>query len=280
MLIPLIVAVISAITLLLQKYILSYQKVHYKDFNIIVFIFLFLITAMFFPKFGWVKPEALSLYYIIIGILMIISASFWNILLSQALQKEKMIEFELIQMLQPLFTIFLGSLIFSSERSIYILPAAVVGSITLIIAHIRRHHIYFDKYSRYLLLAVVLMSVEMIFIKILLFVYSPVALYMFRTFFVTLIMWIILRPTFGTVNTKKIFTMIGTAALAVVQMVLFYTAINSEGLVFTTLVLILSPILIYLFSISVYKEKLTFRTVFSFTIIIFCIVFASFMEHR
>lgn len=235
---------------------------------------------MFFPKFGWVKPEALSLYYIIIGILMIISASLWNILLSQALQKEKVIEFELIQMLQPLFTIFLGSLIFSSERSIYILPVAIVASIALIIAHIKRHHIYFDKYCRYLLWAVVLMSVEMIFIKILLSVYSPVALYMFRTFFVVLAMWIILRPTFKTIDTKKIFTMIGTAALAVIQMVLFYTAINSEGLVFTTLILILSPILIYLFAICVYKEKITFRIAFSFLVIIICILFVSLMGHR
>lgn len=280
MFIPFSVAFLSAITLILQKFILSFQKVHYKDFNIFVFFFLFLVTAIFFPKFGWIKPEALSFYYILIGILMIIFASLWNILLSQSLQKEKVIEFELIQMLQPLLTIFLASMIFTSERSMYILPAAIIASLALIIAHLKRSHLYFDKYSKYLLWAVVIMSIETIFNKILLEVYSPVALYMIRTFFVMILMWLILRPAFRTINLKNGLTMIGTAGLAVLQMVLFYSAIHSEGLIFTTLILILSPILIYIFSIIIYKEKLVFRTALSFAIIIICIVFASVMEHR
>jgi len=280
LIIPLSVAVLAAITLILQKFILSYQKVNYKDFNIFVFAFLFLISAVFFPKFGWIKPDALSFYYISIAVLMIIFASLWNILLSQALQKEKVIEFELIQMLQPLATILLASLIFASERSVYILPAAIIASLALIVAHLKKNHLYFDKYSKYLLWAVLIMSVETIFNKILLAVYSPVALYTLRTFWVTILMWLILRPNFRTVNLKNGLTMIATAGLAVFQMVLFYSAIQSEGLIFTTLILILSPILVYIFSIFVYKEKLIFRTALAFTIIIFCIVFASLMEHR
>ncbi len=274
------VSVISAITLLLQKYILSYQKVNYKDYIVFAFVFLFAISALFFPKFGWIKPEAATSFYILIGIFMILAATFWNILLCQALQKEKMIEFELIQMLQPLLTIFLGSLIFASERSVYILPAAFFAAIALIIAHIRRHHIYFNKYAKYLLLAVVLMSVEMIFIKILLTVYSPLALYVVRTFLVLIVMWAILRPSFGSINLKKGLIIIGTTALAVLQMVLYYFAINKEGLVFTTLILILTPILVYLYSIFISKEKLSFKTGFSFIIIILCIIFASLMEYQ
>ena len=280
MIIPLIVAFISAITLILQKYILSTLKVNYKDFNIFVFIFLFIITSFLFPKFGWIKPEAATHFYIIIGISMVIAATLWNILLSQALQKEKLIEFELIQMLQPLFTIFLGSLIFTSERSIYILPAAIVAAAALIIAHIKRHHIMFDKYAKYLLLAVVLMAVEMIFIKILLSVYSPVALYAIRTLFVAVAMWGILRPSFITITFRKSLIIIGTAVLAVIQMVLFYYAVNNEGLIFTTMILILTPVLIYLYSIFISKEKLTFRTGLSFVIIIFCILFASIMGNK
>lgn len=280
MIIPLTVSIISAITLLLQKYILSSQKVNYKDFNIFVFVFLFVISALFFPKFGWIKPEAATLYYILIGVLMVLAATFWNILLSQALQKEKMIEFELIQMLQPLLTILLGSLIFVSERSTYILSAAVFAAVALIISHIKRHHIYFNKYAKYLLLATILMSIEMIFIKILLAVYSPLALYAVRTLLVTIVMWIMLKPSFNSLNIKKELMIIGTAALAVLQMVLYYFAINEEGLVFTTLILILTPILVYLYSIFINKEKLSFKTGFSFIIIILCIVFASLMEHR
>lgn len=275
MIYALIGAIISAITLILQKYILSYLKVNYKTFNVLVFIFLFLFTAVLFPKFGWIKPEALSFYYLLFGILMVITATFWNILLSQALQKEHLVEFELIQMLQPLLTIFLGSLIFTSERSMYILPVAFIGSLALIIAHIRRDHIYFDKYAKYLLLAVVLMSIEMIFIKILLNVYSPVALYMVRTFFVAIVSWVVLRPSFKGLDGKRISIMAGTSALAVAQMVLIYTAIELRGLVFTTLILILTPILVYVLSVIFFREKLKTMTVISAVVIVFCIVYAT-----
>ena len=280
MIIPLAVAIISAITLLLEKYILSARKVNYKDFNVFIFVFLFIITLLLVPKFGWIKPDAFSFFYIAIGILMVIVATVWNILLSQALQNEKMIEFELIQMSQPLLTIFLGSLIFTSERSIYIMPAALLAAIALIIAHIKRRHISFNACARYLLWAVLFMSIEMIFIKILLAVYSPVALYTIRTFFVWLAMWVVLRPTFQTINLNKGFVMIGTAALAVLQMVLYYYAVNAEGLIYTTMILILTPVLIYLYSIFVTKEKLSFKTGLSFVIIIFCILFASIMGNK
>lgn len=280
MFIPFLVAFLSATTLLLQKFILSSQKVNYKDFNIFVFVFLFVISALFFPKFGRINPEAVSLYYIVIGILMVVAATVWNILLSQALQKEKMIEFELIQMLQPLLTILLGSLIFASERSLYIMPAAIFASFALIFAHFKRHHIFFDKYAKYLLLAIVLVSVETIFIKILLAAYSPLALYAVRTLLVTIVMWVILRPSFNSINLKKGVMIIGTAGLAVLQMVLYYLAINEEGLIFTTLILILTPFLVYLYSIFISKEKISFRTGLSFTIIILCIIFASIMEKR
>jgi drug/metabolite transporter (DMT)-like permease len=280
MVIPLIAAFISAITLILEKFELSYQKVNYKAFNVFIFASLFAITALFFPKFGWIRPEATHIYYIVIGILMVFTAVGWNILLSQALQKERVIEFELIQMLEPVLVIFLASLFFSSERSIYILPAAVVGSLALIAGHLKKHHIYFNKYDKYLLFAIVLMAIETIFNKIMLQVYSPVALYMVRTFFVFITMWIFLRPSFTTVNFKSALAMFGTAGLAVAQMVLYYTAIHSEGLVFTTLIFILSPALVYIFSMIIYKEKLKLRTAISFAIILACIVFASLMEKR
>jgi drug/metabolite transporter (DMT)-like permease len=280
MIVPFVAATLSAITLIAEKFILSYQKVNYKAFNVFIFGALFAITAVFFPKFGWIKPEAAQTYFIVIGILMVLTATAWNILLSQALQKEQVIEFELIQMLEPVLVIFLATVIFTSERSMYILPAAVVGAIALIIGHIKKHHIYFDKYAKYLLLAIVLMAIEAIFNKIMLQVMSPVALYMVRTFFIFIVMWTFLRPSFETVKLKSGLSMFGTAALAVAQMVLYYTAIASEGLVYTTLVFILSPVLVYIFSMVIYKEKLKLRTAISFAIILACIIFASLMERK
>lgn len=263
-----------------QKFSLSFQKVNYKAFNAILFTFLFLISAVFYPKFGEIQPQAFSAYYIVIGILMVGTAVSWNVLFCQALQKEQVIEFELIQMLQPLLTIFLGSLIFVSERSMYILPAAVIASLALVASHIKRHHISFDKYARYLIWGVVFASVEMIFVKIMLEVYSPVALYMVRTFFIAIVMWIAFKPTFANVNWKKVVTIIVLAAIAVLQMVLMYSAVVEEGLIYTTLVLIISPILIYVASLIIYKEKFTLRTAIFYAIILACIVFASIMEKR
>ena len=280
MIIPLIAATLSAITIILEKYILSYQKVDYKTFNVLIFFFLFLISLLFFPKFGWLNSNAGTPYFIFIGILMVATAASWNVLFARALEHEKIIEFEIIQMFQPLLTILLGSLIFATERSIYILPFAFIASIALIASRIKKHHLSFDKFSKILLLAVFLMAIEMVFIKILLAVYSPVALYCLRTFLVFLVLVIFFRPKFAGLNYKKILIMAGTAFLAVIQMVLIYASVGSEGLVFTTLVLILTPILIFIFSIIFYHEKFSFRTLLLYLIIIGCIVAVSFFEKR
>jgi drug/metabolite transporter (DMT)-like permease len=124
------------------------------------------------------------------------------------------------------------------------------------------------------------MAIEMIFIKILLAVYSPVALYTIRTFLVFVVLAIFLRPNFEGLNYKKTLIMAGTAFLAVIQMVLIYTSVGREGLVFTTLILILTPILIFIFSIIFYKEKFSIRTLILYIIIIACIAAASFFENR
>lgn len=274
----LIGAVLSAVTLIIQKFILSTQKVNYKAFNAIVFSFLFIFSLILFPKFGWIKPEAASWYYLIFLVLMLVAGAAWNTLLSASLQKENVIEFELIAMTQPLATIVLGSLVFASERNWHILIFAIIAAVALIVAHIRRDHIYFDKYARYLLWAILLMSVEFLFIKILLVVYSPVALYMIRTLTIAITFWIFLRPNLSTVNFKKMATIAGVAALAVIQMVLIYTAIETKGLVYTTLFLILSPILVYIFSILLLKEKMKPRMAVCIIVIIFCIAFAAVLQ--
>lgn len=268
-------AILSAATLIIQKFILSTQKVNHKAFNAIVFSFLFIFTLIVFPKFGWIKPEAFSSYYLIIIVLMVISAAAWNILLTISLQKERMVEFELIAMTQPLVTIAFGSVVFASERNWHILLLAFAASLALIIAHLRKDHIYFDKYARYLLLAILLMSVEFLLIKILLAVFSPVALYMIRTFLIAVVFWVFVTPSLQTVNLKNLATMGGVAALAVLQMVLIYTAIENKGLVYTTLFLILAPVLVYLFSVLIFKERLKARTAVCVLAILLCIAYAA-----
>lgn len=268
-------AILSAITLVIQKFILSTQKVNYKTFNAVVFSFLFIFSLLAFPKFGWIKPEAFSAYYLILVGLMIAVAAAWNILLTISLQKEQMVEFELIAMAQPLVTIVFGSLIFASERNWQILLLAIIASLALIISHLRKDHIYFDKYARYLLLAILLMSVEFLLIKILLAVYSPVALYMIRTFLIAIVFWIFVTPPLETVKLKNLASMGGVAALAVIQMVLIYTAIETKGLVYTTLFLILSPVLVYAFSILLFKERMKLRTAVCIIVILFCIAYTA-----
>jgi len=90
---------------LIDKIVLTRRQVSLRVFVPLLFLFLFLFSMVLFPFLGTISSQIFSPYYIVIFILMIATAIVWNIFYYRGLQQEKMNEFELIIMFQPLFTI-------------------------------------------------------------------------------------------------------------------------------------------------------------------------------
>ena len=272
---PLIAALAQVGGIIVDKITLTRRQVSTRVFVPILFLFLFLITAILFPLLGEISQEFFAPYYLIIFLGMLITAFIWNIFYYQGVQAEKVHEFELIIMFQPLLTILLATIVFKGERNLEIGVAAVVAAIFLIIAHIKKAHLNLTLGDYKLLLAVILMSSELILINILLEVFSPVALYAIRTGIIFIIFFLWYHPQINKVANQNIALILGSASLGVAQMVSKFYGFEQYGVVYTSLVLILSPVLVYVVSTIFLHERLKFRTIFSAVVILGCIVYAT-----
>lgn len=260
---------------ILDKITLTRKQVSVHVFVPILFLFLFLSTAILYPFFGHINPDFFTLKYLLLFLAMLVTAVIWNIFYYQGVQSEKVQEFEMILMFQPLLTILLAVLVLKGERNIHIEISAIVAAAALIIAHIKKQHLEFSRGSYKLILAVLFMSVELIIIKEMLNVLSPVTLYFFRTGIIFLFFYIFYHPKVNQVAPANYGLILLTGFLGTAQMVTKFYGFEAYGVVYTSLILILSPLLVYVVSTIYLHEKLKPRVIASALVILGCIVYAT-----
>jgi len=264
-----------------DKTILSKYKVPVGVLNPVVFIFLAIITAVFLPIYGRFNfHDWLDLKVIILFGVMIVTAVIWNILSARGLQKENLHEFELIMLLTPLATIVMAALFLPSERHIGPLVAGIIASLAFLFSRIKKHHIIFTKVAKWTILGMLLASFESILIKLLLPYFSPVTLYFVRVLIVAIIFMLMYRPKILEMKKEAFALMIISAIFGVMQMVLRYYGFQNLGVVETTMVLLLGPILVYTFSYLFFGEKKFFlKDAFTAGIIVVCILYVTFIKY-
>lgn len=271
----LIATITQAFGVTLDKVVLSYRKIPVKDFVPIVFLFLclFTIPALFFKgSINW--QELLTLKYIVLYLAMIIVAILWNVLYYHGVRSEKVQEFELILMLNPLIVILLAAFFFPSERNLQIIMAGVVASFALIFAHLKREHLVFSKTALWLIVCVVLMSVETIMHRVLLNFISPASLYFSRTLLLLLFFTLFYRPNISGLNRASIGLIALNGLLGATQFVARFYGYRDAGVIITTLILTLAPILVYLAAYFYFKEAIKKRMIFAGLIILISIAWA------
>ena len=264
--------------IILDKIALTRRQMEVHVFIPLAFMFLFLLSGILFPFLGFVKIELLSVQYILLFVLVIVLAIVWNIFYYKGVQAEKLHEYESIIMFQPLLTIALAALFYNNERNIYILIAAVIGAIALIYSRAEKKHIDFSQGSSYLLIAVVLMSVELILTKPLLSIFSPVAFYFFRTLIMFVFFYVYYRPHLSRVSPTNIWLVLTSCIFSTTQMVSKYYGFESLGIVYTSLILMLAPILVYIISTIWMHERIKFRLTAATIIILLCVVYTTFVK--
>ena len=272
---PFIAALAQVGGILIDKVILTRRQVSLHVFVPILFLFLFLSTALLFPSFGEINERILETRYLLIFGAMIVIAVLWNIFYYQGVQAEKVQEFELIVMFQPLLTILLAAIFLENEQNPVLVIVSLTAAASLIIAHINKTHLEISRGSSKLILAVILMSVELILIKILLEVFSPVALYLIRTGIIFIFFVLLYQPQIKKVAPQNILLILSSGLLGTAQMVTKFYGFTLYGVVYTSLILILSPILVYVFSIIFLHERIRLRTMISAAVILLCIVYAT-----
>jgi len=272
----LVSALSSAGGLIIDKIILAKRGVPLKVFIPVVFVFLFVLTLVFTPFYGYIHwQQALQPSGLFLLILMAIIAMAWNVLVCQSLQRESLHQHEVIIMTGPIVTIVLAAIFFQSEFNLTVFVLAVIASLAMLIARAEPRHFKFDKMSYNLFLAVVLMSVENIIIRELLHAYSPVALYAVRTLILAIFFGIYYRPSSKEMAKSPLLLIGLSAAIGVISMVTKFYAFESLGVIYTTLISTLMPIVVFLGSWEILHERIRPRVVVASIIILACVVVAT-----
>jgi len=272
---PLIAALTQAGGIIIDKITLTRNRVELRVFIPIVFICLFFLTAVLFPWLGWISTDFTALKYQLLFWAMIVVAIAWNFFYYKGAQAEKVHDFELIIMGQPLVTILLASIFLANEQNWHIVIAAIVASVALIISRIQKEHVVMTPAMWGLVAAVVLMSVELILIDYLLKVLSPVALYAFRTGLITLFFLFFYHPRLKQVSPHHYGLMIASSVLGVVQMVSKFYGFTEFGVIYTSLILILAPVLVYIIATIWLHERLKIKQILAGLVILSCILYAT-----
>jgi drug/metabolite transporter (DMT)-like permease len=277
--IPILGALAAGAGTVLEKAILKHKKIGIKLYQITGFlaIILAMIPLLFF--FWKLDTQAFSLNNLLLFLGIVISATIANFLVFYSEKGEKLTNLEPIKILEPLFVILLA-VIFSffiegiGERNLKIIVPTLIASIALIFPHVKKEHLHFNKYMIASIFGSFFFGLELVLSKLILNYYSPITFYFFRCLFILIISLILFKPNFKDLDKKTSLMILVTGILFVVYRVATYIGYMQYGIMFTTLIIMISPIFIYFLANKFLKEKLNWKNIISSIIIIACVLYA------
>jgi drug/metabolite transporter (DMT)-like permease len=277
--IPVLGALASGAGTVLEKAILKHKKIGIKLYQITGFlaIVLAMIPLLFF--FWKLDSQAFELKNILLFLGVVVSATLANFLVFYAEKGEKLTNLEPAKIMEPLFVILLA-IIFSffiegmGERNPKIIIPTLIAAIALVFPHIKREHLHLNKYMTASIFGSFFFGLELVLSKLILNFYSPITFYFFRCLFILIISLIIFRPNFRGLEKKTSLMILAAGILFVIYRVAVYFGYMQYGIMFTTLIIMISPIFVYFLANKFLKEKLNWKNIISSIIIIACVLYA------
>ena len=124
------------------------------------------------------------------------------------------------------------------------------------------------------MLASFFFALELVISRLILDYYSPMSFYFLRCITILIIAFVIFRPKYRSFNKEAKFEILLVGIVWTIYRVVVYYGYLELGVIFTTLVIMLGPILIYFFAWKFLKEKVSWRNIVASIIILGCILYA------
>jgi drug/metabolite transporter (DMT)-like permease len=278
--IPFLGALGLAIGTILERATLMKKNIQIKTYHVTIFFAIILAMIPFLYFFWRLDSPAFELKNILIFSAVIITSLVANIFVFYSLKWEKITKLEPARILEPLFVIMLA-LVFSLfidhnlyERNLKIIIPALVASAALIFPHLKKHHLSINKYIIAAILGSFFFALELIISRLILDFYSPITFYFLRCSSIFLISLIAFRPNFKKIDKKSIWIILITGAIWAAYRIIIYWGYLNYGIIFTTLMVMLGPIFIYILAWKFLKEKISWKNIISALIIIGSVVYA------
>jgi drug/metabolite transporter (DMT)-like permease len=278
--IPLLAALALGAGTILEKLLLRKKKIGTKLYQTGSF---FVISILMLPLlyFFWkLDSEAFQLKNILIFLGVIASAVLANFFYLYSIKWEKITKTEPARVLEPLFVILLVILFglfipgFSEPNKGILIPAIIAG-IAIIFPHIKRERIKLNKYFIAALAGSLFFALELVISKLILNFYSPITFYFLRCLLVFIISYLIFKPKLNSLDKKTYFNIFIIGGVWITYRVAVYFGYLKYGIIFTTLITMIAPIIIYLLASKFLKEKLNWKNIVSSIVIISCIIYVT-----
>jgi len=278
--VPVLGALALATGTILEKTVLRKKKINIKLYQTAIFFAIVLAMVPFIYFFWKMDAQALELKNILIFSAVIVSSIIANLFIFYSLKWEKISKLQPARILEPLFVILLA-ILFSFfignglyDRNIKFIIPALIAALALIFSHIKKHHLSFNKYFIAAIIGSFFFALELVISRLILNFYSPITFYFLRCSTIFLLSLIIFRPKFKLLDKKSTWIILITGAIWAVYRIVIYWGYINLGIIFTTLMVMLGPIFIYLFAYKFLKEKLNWRNIIASIVIIACVLYA------
>lgn len=221
---------------------------------------------------GYFSPELFTPKYILLFLAIIVNAIVFNLLYYSSIDKKDVSEAEPIVLLSIPITIVLAMIVFPAERNLSVVIIAGIATAALLLSRFEKKHFDFDKYSWRLIGYDLLCAVETILVKFLLEVTNSVGLYGIRTAVLAIILFLLLHNIkIIKTNKKEATQVVVNSGLTSIEYVARFFAIGAIGIVYSSLIFLLGPIIILIFSRIFFKEKISLKRGIGDAVILICI---------
>ncbi len=271
-----VMATVAAVTH--YKWLLNRLALDSRTVLTILFLFLFGLSSLLLPWFGGVDEAFFNPRYLILFGFFVCLGIVQNYFLTRGLRQNSLHEFELIDILLPVFTIGLAALVFENEREPIRLTLGLFAALSFFVTHVRQRHLLVKQADRWLVYAIFLVAIERLLVKPLLFLATPVSLYTFRAGFIALAMVVMFHRYLERISWRQAGIIGLNALLGVSAMLATWVTIATYGLVVTEIYLLLIPIGLALVSLIGWHEHWSLRQVLAFTVILVCVGLVSILS--
>ena len=266
--------------IVLEKIILRKRKIGIEQYQVAGFLAIILVMLPFVYFFWSVSSEALKLKNAIIFLFVILFSLFANFFTFYSVKWAKISNIEPAKMLEPIFTIFLAvifSFVFGEalyERNTRIIAPALIAGGALVFSHVKKHHLQFSKYFLSAIAGSFFFALELVTSRLILGFYSPVSFYFLRCAAIFLVGFAVFRPDIGKLDKKVKMEILLVGAVWVIYRIIVYYGYLNFGVVFTTLLIMLAPIFVYLLAWKFLHEKINWKNIVASIIIVGCVIYA------
>jgi drug/metabolite transporter (DMT)-like permease len=276
--IPILGAIALASGTIMQKILLRKRKMNIKEYNILEFLSIVIVMALVLVFFWKLEPEALQIKNILIFAGIVLISIVANLFMLYSIKWEKISNLEPAKILEPLFVVLIA-IVFSFffdglyERDTRMIIPGIIAACALVFSHIRKHHLNFNKYFIFAVIGSFLFAFELVLSVLILNYYSPFTFYFLRCAAILLITYLMFRPKIDNINGKEKLHFLIIGIIWVVLRVIMYYGYLKIGIISTTIILLIGPVLVYAFARIFLKEKLHWKNVVASIIILACVAY-------